>query len=80
MPRHDWMTWTVTNFDPPAFGRSEWTSAVVTAENVEMAIIWLEKELERIGAPQKIKPEQLIPMVTHGRKVRILCDGLIHNE
>ena len=65
-------TWTITNFNghyPVG------TSAVVTAENIETAIIWLEKELDNIGLTQKIKPEQLIPMVTSSRKVRILCDG-----
>ena len=66
------MTWTITDFDghyPVG------TAAVVTAESVEVAIVLLEKELDNIGLPQKIKPEQLIPMVTGSRKVRILNDG-----
>jgi len=65
-------TWTITGFEghyPVG------TAAVVTAENVEMAIKLLESELSRIGLTQEIKPEQLIPMVTSSRKVRILCDG-----
>lgn len=65
-------TWTITGFE------GHWavgTAAVVTAENVEMAINLLESELSRIGLTQEIKPEQLIPMVTSSRKVRILCDG-----
>jgi len=66
------MTWTINNFE------GHWpvgTSAVVTAESVQMAVIWLEKELDRIGLPQKIKNEDLIPMVTSSRNVRILQDG-----
>lgn len=66
------MTWTCNNFTghyPVG------VAAVVTADNVELAIILLEAELTRIGLPQKIKAEQLIPMVTSTRKVRILCDG-----
>ena len=65
-------TWTITDFEghyPVG------TAAVVTAETVDMAIKLLESELSRIGLTQKIKPEQLIPMVTSSRKVRILCDG-----
>jgi hypothetical protein len=65
-------TWTVAGFEghyPVG------TAAIVTAENVEMAIKLLESELSRIGLTQEIKPEQLIPMVTSSRKVRILCDG-----
>lgn len=50
-------------------------SLVVTAESVELAIIWAEKELERIGLPQKIEPAQLIPYPTNHRYVRILNDG-----
>jgi len=66
------MTWTINTFDghyPVG------TAAVVTSESVEMAVIWLEKELDRIGIPQKIKNEDLIPMVTSSRNVRILSDG-----
>lgn len=65
-------TWTITGFDGYYLLG---TAAVVTAENVEMAINLLESELSRIGLTQEIKPEQLIPMVTSSRKVRILCDG-----
>lgn len=66
------MTWTINNFKAhyPSGG-----AAVVTADNVQMAIYLLEQELERAGLKQKIKPEQLIPMVTTSRYVRILCDG-----
>jgi len=65
-------TWTCNNFKghyPVG------TAAVVSAETVEVAIIWLEKELNERGLPQTIQPVQLIPMVTSTRKVRILCDG-----
>jgi len=65
-------TWTINNF------KGHWpvgTAAVVTAESVEMAIIWLEKRLDEEGLPQTIKPEQLIPVVTSSRWVRILNDG-----
>lgn len=62
------MTWTV-EFK----GRNNKLGyAVVTAENVEMAIIWLEKALAFNNLPQNIKPAQLVPMVTSTRKVRIL--------
>jgi hypothetical protein len=66
------MTWTCNNFTghyPVG------TAAVVTADNVALAIQLLEAELVRQGLPQQIKPEQLIPMVTSTRKVRILCNG-----
>ena len=62
------MTWTV-KFE----GRNNKPGyAVVTTEKVEMAVIWLEKELVYLGLPQKITHTQLIPMVTSTRKVRIL--------
>jgi hypothetical protein len=66
------MIWTVTGFD------GYWqvgTAAVVSAESIEAAIKLLELELFSIGLKQKIKPEQLVPMPTEGRMVRILCDG-----
>ena len=47
------MTWTIDNFKghyPVGVG------AVVTADNVEMAIYLLEKELKSMGLEQKIKP------------------------
>lgn len=65
-------SWTITGFEGH---HPVGTAAVVTAESVEMAIKLLESELSRIGLTQEIKPEQLIPMVTSSRKVRILCDG-----
>lgn len=58
-------TWTIT----------EPVIAVVSADTVELAITLLEKELQRIGISQTIKPEQFIPMPTQSRKVRILFDG-----
>ena len=62
------MTWTV-KFE----GRNNKPGyAVVTAETVEMAVIWLEKALAFNNLPQKITRTQLIPMVTTTRKVRIL--------
>lgn len=64
------MTWTVKfegYDDKPGY-------AVVTAESVEMGVIWLEKELMARGLTQKISPTQFIPMVTSTRKVRILTE------
>jgi hypothetical protein len=64
--------WTIEGFD------GHWpvgTSVIVTADTVELAIVLLEKELERIGLRQTIKPEQLIPYSTTTRNVRILNDG-----
>ena len=69
------MTWTV-KFE----GRNaESGYAIVTAENVEMAVIWLERELTYRGLPQEISHAQLIPMVTSTRKVRILT-GTDHDS
>ncbi len=50
-------------------------AAVVTAENVEVAVKLLEEELAGRGLAQVILPGQLVPMVTTSRKVRILVDG-----
>ena len=66
------MTWTCTNFTghypvPVAL--------VVTADNIEVAIKLVEDELSKIGLPQTIKPEQLVPLPTHHRHVRILSNG-----
>jgi len=66
------ITWTINNFEghyPVG------VAAVVTADSVEMAIKMLEDALSERGLTQEIKPEQLVPMVTTSRKVRILCDG-----
>lgn len=65
-------TWTITDF------KGHWPvgcAAVVTAENTEMACRWLERELAARGLPQQIKPQQLVPVVTSTRWVRILNDG-----
>jgi hypothetical protein len=65
-------TWTCNNFT----GR--WpvpATLVVTADNIETAIKLVEKELFKIGLSQTIKPEQLVPLPTHHRHVRILSDG-----
>ena len=65
-------TWTCNNFI------GHWpvgTSLVVTAETVAMAIILIETKLDSVGLPQTIKPEQLVPLPTHHRNVRILQDG-----
>lgn len=69
------MTWTVKfkGRDPNGNVSEAYPwDAVVTAESVEMGIIWLEKELMARGLSQKISPTQFIPMVTSTRKVRIL--------
>lgn len=66
------MTWTITDF------KGHWPSgcaAVVTADNVKMACRLVERELVSRGLPQQIKPDQLIPVVTSTRWVRILNDG-----
>ena len=65
-------TWTINNFDgfyPVG------TAAVVSADDVYIAITLLEEQLEDMGLKQTIKPEQLIPMPTRSRKLRILCNG-----
>lgn len=65
------MTWTVSDLK----GRFFSAVAVVSAENVETAIHWLQDELKREGLEQTVRPEQLIPMVTSTRKARILFNG-----
>ena len=65
-------TWTCTTFT------GHWpvgTALVVTADNIEVAIELVEKELAQHNLSQEIKPEQLIPLPTHHRHVRILRDG-----
>jgi predicted RNase H-like HicB family nuclease len=65
-------TWTCTTFT------GHWpvgTALVVTADNIELAIELVEKELAQHNLPQEIKPEQLIPLPTHHRHVKILRDG-----
>lgn len=65
-------TWTCNNFKghyPVG------TALIVTADNVDLAIDMIEAELERIGLPQTINREQLIPCPTHHRYLRILNDG-----
>jgi hypothetical protein len=51
------------------------TALVVSAENVEMAIILIEEKLSSIGLEQTIEPDQLVPLPTRHRHVRILHDG-----
>lgn len=66
------MTWTCNDF------KGVWpvgTALVVTAENVDLAIILVENELKNRGLEQHISREQLIPLPTHHRHVRILADG-----
>lgn len=66
------MTWTCNNFTghyPVG------TALFVAADNIEVAILLIEKKLNEIGLPQKIDPQQLIPVPTHHRYVRILNDG-----
>ena len=72
---------------PPAYGLMTWTcnnfighysvpvALVVTADNIEVAIKLIENKLSEIGLPQTIKPEQLVPLPTHHRYIRILSDG-----
>jgi hypothetical protein len=65
-------TWTCNCFE------GHWpvgTALVVTADNIELAIELIEKELKLLGLPQEIKPEQLIPLPTRHRHIRILNDG-----
>ena len=64
-------TWTCNNFT----GHFVTTALVVTAENVEMAIILVERELAERNLPQKIQPDQLVPLPTRHRHIRILQDG-----
>lgn len=66
------MTWTITDF------KGHWPvgcAAIVTADDTETACRWLERELASRGLPQQIKPEQLVPVVTSTRWVRVLNDG-----
>lgn len=65
-------TWTCNNF------KGHWpvgSALVVTADNIELAIMIVERKLREEGLQQTIKPEQLIPLPTHHRYVRILVDG-----
>lgn len=65
-------TWTCNNFKghyPVG------VALVVTADNIEQAIWQVEKALAERGLEQTIKPEQLVPLPTSHRHVRILCDG-----
>lgn len=65
-------TWTCNNFTghyPVG------TALVVTADDIQTAIAWVEKALADAGLPQRIRPEQLIPMPRGHRHVRILCNG-----
>lgn len=65
-------TWTCTDFKghyPVG------TALVVTADNVQLAITMVETQLIQMGLQQTIKPVQLVPLPTHHRHVRILCDG-----
>lgn len=65
-------TWTCNNFK----GHYPVGAAlVVTADNIDMAILLVERKLREEGLPQTIKPEQLVPLPTHQRYVRILHDG-----
>jgi len=48
---------------------------LVTAEDISVACVMAEQELNRIGLPQKIEKDRLIPVVTGHRKVKILLDG-----
>lgn len=66
------MTWTCNNFTGH---HRVGTALVVTADNIELAIKLVENKLEEIGLPQQIEPQQLVPLPTHHRHVRILCDG-----
>lgn len=50
-------------------------AAVVTADNIDLAIQLLELKLQEMRLPQKIDREQLVPLPTHHRYVRILHDG-----
>jgi hypothetical protein len=65
-------TWTCNNF------KGFWpvgTSLVVTADNIDLAIALVEAELEKEGLPQTVKPEQLVPLPTRHRYIRILNNG-----
>ncbi len=48
---------------------------LVTAEDIGVACILAEQELNSIGLPQKIEKEQLTPVITGHRRVKILLDG-----
>ena len=48
---------------------------VVTAEDIAVACILAEQELNAIGLPQKIEKADLTPVITGHRKVSILLDG-----
>ena len=65
-------TWTCTTFTghyPVG------TALVVTADNIDIAIDLVEKELAQRSLPQKLQRDQLIPLPTNHRHVRILRDG-----
>ena len=69
------MYYTCTNFK--GFVLQSGTSAVVCAESKERAAIALEVELEKLGLPQKIHPDNMIPLHDNEEeeKVEILFDG-----
>lgn len=48
---------------------------LVTAENAATACVMAEQELNRIGLPQKVEKEQLTPVPTGHRWVKVLLDG-----
>ena len=64
-------TWTCNNFN----GYEYYGSLTVTADNVQLAITMIETQLIQMGLQQTIKPEQLVPLPTHHRHVRILWNG-----
>ncbi len=53
---------------------------VVTADDVKLAITMIETQLIQLGLQQTIKPEQLIPLPTHHRHVRLLSVGITDTQ
>lgn len=51
------------------------TAAIVVANSPEVAAMWLEIELAKIGLSQEILDEDMIELNTNELSVRILQDG-----
>jgi hypothetical protein len=70
-------TWTCNSFKGYFSGE---TALVVTADDVKLAITMIETQLIQLGLQQTIKPEQLIPLTTHHRHVRLLSVGITDTQ
>lgn len=63
------MTWTFSILQENGW---DFVNGVVTAENADVAVAWVNKEFHASKSDLKVKKQDLIPAVTNGRWVRIL--------